>query len=362
MYRIFYAPTKYIQGPGAIDKTGEVLSNRYASCFAVLDPSIEDMLREKLSKAFNRTFFPHAPLLNMTSAKGECCDEEIDRLAALAREAGADVIVAAGGGKTVDIGKSVAARIRAASVIVPTIAASDAPTSSIAIMYTRDHVYKGAVRFPDNPYMILVDTQIICQAPPRFLAAGMGDALATRVEAERCMQAGGKNLHGFIGTDSALQLSVRAYELILAHGEEAMRDTAAKTVSPALEAVVEANILMSGVGWENCGLTIPHAFHGALTGISKFDKAMHGERVALGVLIQLHYDGLTDEYERLRGFFQRVGLPVSFKDISDAGPVTQEELATIGQFISRPGSYAHNLPGGLDSGKLMDALRHFAAL
>jgi glycerol dehydrogenase len=269
--------------------------------------------------------------------------------------------VAAGGGKTVDIGKAVAARIQADCVIAPTIAASDAPTSSIAVMYTSDHEYKGVVRFPDNPHMILVDTEIISQAPPRFLAAGMGDALATKIEAERCMNAGGKNLHGFTGTESALQLAARAYDSILENGARAMRDTAAKKVTPALEAVVEANILMSGVGWENCGLAIPHAFHGALTGIKKFDRAMHGERVALGVLVQLRYDGLDDEYERLREFFRLVKLPVTLADISDGGEISEDEFQAVMRFMTRPASYAHNLPGGLDENRLRDALRSFAA-
>jgi glycerol dehydrogenase len=328
----------------------------------VLDPAIESGLRARLSKAFDQGAFPGAPALVAAPANGECCDEEIDRLTAKGKAANADVVIAAGGGKTVDIGKCVAARLKADSVIAPTIAASDAPTSSIAVMYTSDHAYQGSVRLPDNPYMILVDTEIIAQAPPRFLAAGMGDALATKIEAERCIQAGGKNLHGFMGTDSALQLAIRAYDIILSLGVRAMQDVEAKTVTPALEAVVEANILMSGVGWENCGLAFPHAFHGALTPHAKFDGSMHGERVALGILLQLHHDGLIDEYERLRDFFRKVGLPLAFRDISRGGPVTDDELCAIRAFMTRPASYAHNIPGGIVPDRLESSLRHFATL
>jgi glycerol dehydrogenase len=353
---------KYIQGPGALGKAGELLSGRYASCFAVLDPVIEENLRGRLNGAFDKSAYPEAPAFTAVPAKGECCDEEIDRLTVMGMAAGADVVIAAGGGKTVDIGKSVAARLKADSVIAPTIAASDAPTSSIAVMYTSDHTYKGVVRFPDNPCMILVDTEVIAQAPARFLAAGMGDALATKIEAERCMQVLGKNLHGFMGTDSALQLAIRSYDVILAQGVCAMRDVEAGTVTPAVEAVVEANILMSGVGWENCGLVIPHAFHGALTPYSKFDKSMHGERVALGILLQLYYDGLIAEYECLRGFFSKVGLPLAFRDVSGGEPVAEDELDGICAFMMRPVSYVHNTPGGIDPGRLMAGLRHFAAL
>jgi glycerol dehydrogenase len=362
MFRIFYAPMKYVQGPGALGRAGELLRGRYASCFAVLDPAIEESLRARLGGAFDKSACPEAPAFTAAAAKGECCDEEIDRLAAMGGTAGTDVVIAAGGGKTVDIGKCVAARLKADSVIAPTIAASDAPTSSIAVMYTRDHQYQGVARLPDNPYMILVDTEIIARAPARFLAAGMGDALATKIEAERCMQVLGKNLHGFMGTDSALQLAIRSYDVILAHGVCAMRDVEAKTVTPAVEAVVEANILMSGVGWENCGLAIPHAFHGALTPYAKFDKSMHGERVALGILLQLHYDGLIAEYERLRGFFGKVGLPLGFRDVSGGEAVSDDELDGIGAFMTRPASYAHNLPGDVVPERLAASLRHFAAL
>ena len=359
MYKIFYTPTKYIQGPGCLGQAGEILK-RYTNCFAVLDPGIEAILRQRLTDAFDKKMTPEAPELIMAPAQGECCDEEIDRLADLAQKARADVVIAAGGGKTVDIGKSVGAKLGIASVIVPTIAASDAPTSSIAIMYTKNHVYRGAARFPDNPYMILVDTDIIINAPARFLAAGMGDALATKIEAERCMKAGGKNLHGHTGTLSALQLASYAYDLILEHGEEAIRNLKAKKNSPAFEAVVEANILMSGLGWENCGLTIPHAFHGAMTPISKFDGAMHGERVALGVLVQLHYDGENEELEKMTRFFKAVGLPTSFADIAGGASITDEELAQATALITKPGSYAHNLPDGLDTDKLAASLLYFA--
>lgn len=353
MDRILFTPTKYVQGPGSLTRIGQWLDGRFTSCFAVLDPGVEEPLRTALGQAFDGVSLK----LGMAAAHGECCDDEVARLVELA--AGADVIIGAGGGKTVDIGKAVAARCKAASVIVPTIAASDAPTSSIAIMYSPDHVYLGAVRFPDNPYMILVDTDIILGAPARFLAAGMGDALATRIEAERCMSAGGANLHGHTGTLAALALAREAYAIILTHGKAAMQAVAAKSASPAFEAVVEANILMSGLGWENCGLAIPHALHGALTSLSRFDKAMHGERVALGVLVQLHYDGELDELERLRAFYQTVGLPVAFADIGGGTTPTDEELDTILKLVTRQGSYAHNQPGGLDQVRLAESLRQF---
>ncbi len=39
---------------------------------------------------------------------------------------------------------------------------------------------------PANPNLVLVDTDIIANAPARLLVSGMGDALATYFEAKAC--------------------------------------------------------------------------------------------------------------------------------------------------------------------------------
>jgi glycerol dehydrogenase-like iron-containing ADH family enzyme len=44
-------------------------------------------------------------------------------------------------------------------------------------------VFEEYVFFPHNPDLVLVDTQLCANAPYRFLVSGMGDALATWVEA-----------------------------------------------------------------------------------------------------------------------------------------------------------------------------------
>ena len=55
----------------------------------------------------------------------------------------------------------------------------------------------------------------------------------------------------------------------------------------AFDAVVEANILMSGLGFENGGLGLAHAMTRGLVRTPVVDQCLHGFHVAYGLLVQL---------------------------------------------------------------------------
>jgi glycerol dehydrogenase len=58
-------------------------------------------------------------------------------------------------------------------------------------------VYRFYRKYPD---LVLVDSQVIAQGPPRLLVAGMGDALATWFEAKTCVAGCVKNMRGGAST------------------------------------------------------------------------------------------------------------------------------------------------------------------
>jgi glycerol dehydrogenase len=352
METIFVAPGKYAQGCGLLNQAGDYVKEYGKKCLIIADELVLNLVKEPLIQSLEKSGIK----TYVKVFSGECCKPEIARLSNMAKDFGTDVVMAVGGGKALDTGKAVAFNRGAISVMVPTIAATDAPTSSVSALYSEDHIYEGALKFPQNPFLILVDTEIIAKAPPRFLVAGMGDALATKFEARACFLSGAANAKGGKSTLAALTLADLAYEVILNHGPEAKRSVENKVVTPSLEKVIEANILLSGLGWENGGLAVAHAFQGALTVIPRSHLAYHGEKVAIGILIQMVLeDRSVKEINELIKFYVSVGLPTNLEGLGMKNS-TEEEIEKIVIRMCQPDSYAHNMPFKIKEEKLRGAI------
>jgi glycerol dehydrogenase len=87
-------------------------------------------------------------------------------------------------------------------------------------------------------------------------------------------------------------------------------------VTPAVEMVIEANILLSGIGFESGGLAVAHGVHGALQMLEGAHECLHGELVAFGTIVQLVLENYTKaEIEKVIAFCIDVGLPVTLKQL-----------------------------------------------
>jgi len=281
---------------------------------------------------------------------------EIERAKTAAREIGARIIVGAGGGKVLDTARAVASDLMLPVVNCPTIASSDAPCSALSVVYTEEGVFEQYRVYARNPDLVLVDTEVIAKSPPRFLAAGMGDALATWFEAKVCARGGVKNMRGGASTLSALALAELCYRTLLADGSGALEAVAIQQVTPALERVVEANTLLSGLGFESSGLAAAHAVHNGLTTAAATHQYMHGEKVAFGVIVQLMLESQPGPVvNEVMAFSTSIGLPVTFAGIGLQAPGT-EVLCQIARRATAPGETIHNEPFSVSSECVVEAL------
>lgn len=309
-----FFPGRYIQGFGAIDRLVNELPNFGKVGLCIMAPSAMKMLSGKMPEQTTglRLFFE--------KFNRECCDREIERLASLGRECQAQFVVAIGGGKTIDTGKIVADRLGTPVVVVPTIASTDAPCSACAVVYSEEGVMIRVEYQKKNPDLVLVDSEIIAHAPARFLIAGMGDALATWFEAESCRKTKSKNEAGELGSLTAYALARLCYDTLLEYGVAALVSCQANAVTPALEHVIEANILLSGLGFESGGIAMAHSIHNGLTALPETHKFYHGEKVALGVLASLFLSGKSKALiDEVYSFCENVGLPTTLAGLGLAG-------------------------------------------
>ena len=287
---------------------------------------------------------------------GECSHAEIARIVMAARAVGAATIIGAGGGKVLDAARAAAADLNLAVVNCPTVASSDAPCSALSVIYTDAGVFQEYRFYRKNPDLVLVDTHVVAQGPPRLLAAGMGDALATWFEAKTCAAGHVRNMRGGASTRSALALAELCYRTLIEDGPAAMRSVSVKIVTPALERIVEANTLLSGLGFESSGLAAAHAIHNGLTAAPPTHKFFHGEKVAFGVIVQLVLEGAPRaQFDEVFRFSTSVGLPITLAGIGCAD-LPRELLHQVAARSTAPGETIHNEPFEVTATMVADAI------
>lgn len=354
MLSVFCSPGRYTQGRGATAALGREMSalGLEGPALVIASKTVIGQLSDTWKVSLAEAGIQH-DVLRFT---GECSPIEIERVKVAARQCGARTIVGAGGGKVLDTARAVAADLKLPVVNCPTVASSDAPCSALSVIYTDEGVFQEYRFYRKNPDLVLVDTQVIAQAPPRLLKAGMGDALATWFEARTCVAGSVQNMRGGASTTSALALAELCYRTLLADGAAALQAVSTQAVTPALERLIEANTLLSGLGFESSGLAAAHAVHNGLTVAPDTHPYFHGEKVAFGLLVQLVLEGAPRAtLEEVLTFSSDVELPITLADLGLAN-VARDQLTLIAVRATAPGETIHNEPFEVTSDMVTDAI------
>lgn len=342
MLNIFCSPSRYVQGRDATFQLAKEMQKVGLTGKALVLAS--KTARKELEPIWTETFPMQSILYKVITFGGECSLDEIARCRVEAAHYGADTIVGVGGGKVLDTARVVAHELNIPVVTCPTVAASDAPCSAVSVVYSADGVFEKVLLFPRNPALVLVDSSVIARAPVRYLVSGMGDALATWFEAETASRSHKGNTVGGASTLAALAIANLCYRTLLADGKAAIQAAKTHSVTPAFERIIEANTLLSGLGFESGGLAVAHSVHNGLTAAKETHAYLHGEKVAFGTLVQLVYEGRdTAVIEEVLEFCTSVGLPVTLKELGISS-LSRDQARLISELAVAPGETAHNEP------------------
>lgn len=360
MLSVFCSPARYIQGRDATHSLGTEIAHLGLSgpALIVASNTIAAILNDRWQRGLADQGFEYT----IHRFGGECSQAEIDAGVEVARPAGVGLIIGAGGGKALDTARAIAAVLGLPVVNCPTLASSDAPCSALSVVYTADGSFDRYIFYPRNPDLVLVDTSVVASAPRRFLVSGMGDALATWYEARTVIEARSPNQLGGATTMAAGALAELCCQTLYADGVAAATAVDNNAVTPALERIVEANTLLSGLGFESGGLAIAHSVHNGLTAAPPTHDYLHGEKVAFGLLVQLVVEGRpAEEFEQVRAFCRSVGLPTQLADIGLAG-IDDATVTQIAELTVAEGETAHHEPFPVTADLIFDGIKVADAL
>lgn len=352
MRKMICAPGCYVQGPGELKCLADhVGAAKKTKAYLIVDAFIDKTYHDDIVKSFEDADIPYT----LTVFGGECCMEEVEKHRSLRGDR--DIIYGIGGGKTLDTSKAVAYYEELPVVIVPTAASSDAPCSRLSVVYKQNGEFSHYLPLPKNPDIVVMDSEVISKAPARFLAAGIGDALATYFEALACEKSQAVTMAGGVASKTVMALAKLCNDTLLASGYDAYCAVKEGVVNEALEDVIEANTFLSGIGFESGGLSGAHSIHNGMTVLEETHKLLHGEKVTYGVLTQLVLEGRPDDFVKEIGTFcKKLGLPVTLEDLGLAD-VTDDRLLAAAEETCKPDDTMVNMPFEVQPEDIVKAMR-----
>ncbi|MCH5461776.1 glycerol dehydrogenase [Lactobacillus sp. LC28-10] len=342
MTTAFASPSTFIQGKGLLKDAAKYIKV-YGDHGILLT---DDIVWKLIGETFYTDLVSAGLNIEHVAFNGESSPEEIDRVKEIGSKTDAAFIISLGGGKTNDTTKAVGDQLKIPVVIVPTLASNDSPCTRLSVIYSETGEFMKYMFYDKNPDLVLVDSSVIANAPVKFLIDGMADALSTNVEAQTVARAREVTLLPLQTqqTSAGLALAEKCEELLFKYGKQAVDAANDHVVTPALEHIVEANILLSGVGAESSGLAAAHSFQNGLTALTgDVHKMSHGQKVAFGTLLNLVLEGADDAtLERYLKFELKFGLPTTLADLHLAD-ASDADLMKVAELTTQTGETINNM-------------------
>lgn len=307
------APVQYISGNNVLEDCGRFILRWGKSVLVSGGNRAMNSVEHKLFNALDLAGIKW----EKNYFSGECCDENISLITEKAKRMNAEAIIGVGGGKSLDSAKRAAEICGIPVICIPTIAATCAAASVLSVIYTSKGVHKKDHYLERNPNLVLVDPEIIANAPVEYFESGILDSLSKWYEGRAAFK-GLQNPDVF--ASSAIKLSSLLNELMEKHAVNAVRAVKNKQATEAVTIVTDLNIYLAAViqsiGKKTRGAAA-HGIHAGLSLIPESHEVLHGFKVGYGIIVQLIMEGTPlDEIGRVVKFFRQLDLEPSFKGLN----------------------------------------------
>jgi len=287
----------------------------------------------------------------------DCSEPTLQRLSGAIAHHQADVVIGVGGGKALDTAKLVAHQAGLPVVTIPTSAATCAAWTALSNVYSEAGAFRYDVPLDRCPDLLILDYDLVATAPQRTLIAGIGDALAKWYEAS---VSSGDSQQAVVIT--AVQQARVLRDLLFQKTPAALTEPGGAEWREVVDACVLLAGVIGGLGGAQCRTVAAHAVHNGLTHLATSHDALHGEKVAYGILAQLRLEEMGQQSslaytarQQLIQFYTETGLPQTLNDLGMA-TVSVNDLHRAAEVACRPKSDIHHLPFTVTPEALMGAM------
>lgn len=347
------APVQVLRGYQALEQSGNAIARLGQRPLVVAGKHTLSPLTSQLQPVLEKqqlssSFALYSP---------DCSEASLAELREAAAKHQADLIIGIGGGKALDTAKLLAYQCQLPVVTIPTSAATCAAWTALSNIYSDKGAFLYDVSLDRCPDLLILDYTLIQSAPQRTLIAGIGDALAKWYEAS--VSSGSSPATLII---AAVQQARVLRDILFQKSSDALKEPG----SEAWREVVDATVLLAGVigglGGAQCRTVAAHAVHNGLTHIPSAHDALHGEKVAYGILVQLRLEEMLQDNQlaasarqQLLKFYAEIGLPQTLEELGLEN-ITLAELRYAAEIACKPNSDIHRLPFEVIPEQLMAAM------
>ncbi|MFF8289724.1 iron-containing alcohol dehydrogenase family protein [Streptomyces sp. NPDC016309] len=330
---------------GAMDDLAGLLADQRISASGKLAMAISNgsgqALREKLA--------PLLPDADWYPVADGSIDSAV-RLADAIKGKRYDAVVGLGGGKIIDVAKYAAARVGVPMVSVATNLSHDGICSPVSTLDNDNG--RGSYGVP-SPIAMVIDLDVIREAPARFVRSGIGDAISNIsaiADWELSHRHTGEQVDGL-----AAAMARTAGEAVLRHPGSVADD---EFLIVLAEALVLTGIAMSISGDTRPASGACHEISHAFDLLHPARAALHGEQVGLGAAFAMHLRGAHEESGLFAEVLRRHGLPV----LPDEIGFTPEEFVAAVEYApqTRPGRFTILEHLDLSTDQIRDAYADYA--
>ncbi|MET9592537.1 iron-containing alcohol dehydrogenase family protein [Streptomyces sp. NPDC006516] len=261
-----------------------------------------------------------------------------------------DAVVGLGGGKIIDVAKYAAARVGMPMVAVATNLSHDGLCSPVATLDNDNG--RGSYGVP-TPIAVVIDLDVIREAPARYVRSGIGDAVSNIscvADWELAHATRGEDIDGL-----AAAMARQAGEAVLRHPGEVGDDAFLKVLA---EGLVLTGISMSIAGDSRPASGACHEINHAFDLLYPKRAASHGEQVGLGACFAMYLRGAHSDALDMVSVLRRHRLPV----LPDEIGFTTEEFVRAVDYApqTRPGRFTILEHLNLSTDQIRDAYADYA--